>query len=664
MSVLKAACPSCAAPIEFQKGSTIVLICPFCRSAIARTDRGLSDLGKIAEIVDSQSPLKIGLRGEFNGNKFELTGRAQLKHELGGVWDEWYAVFSNGWVGWLAEAQGRFYLTFYKPLPSEAQLPSFVSLQLNQTITQISNDTPLMVTEKGTAKYATAEGEIPFKLTPDEPKNFADLTGKNNAFGTIDYSQNPPRVFVGRQVTLKEIGLGDAKPNVRAAASVAVGKMGCPNCGGSLELVAPDKTERVTCPFCNSLLDVNNGNLKFLKSLGEKATFSFELPIGAKGKFADFDDGAEQQIIGAMVRSVTYSGTKYFWREYLLYNPMIGFRWLVEAEHHWNYVESVTVATNDFSGPIAGDVITRTNPVGKDATALKNKNFHLFQTAPATVEYVQGEFYWRVEQGETVKSSDYIAPPFMLSMESTDKELNWSLGTYVERDTIRNAFNQPDLPASFSVAPNQPFKQNRLIRASLIVLAAFVLVTTISSSVLNKMSDRRATGTNQKFTLSPQTAADAKTVFYSAPFYLAKGKSGSVTLKTALNYETWSDFSATLVPANQAANQNNPAQIKTGDYGYPDWTSNYRSLDVAADGDYQLRVEGNWKEWDKPLNLEIDVYQYNSSGIPVTILLIFMLAGVSLILIIYKFNFETRRWSNTDLQKPSGELLSDIIAGK
>ena len=52
MSVLKANCPSCAGPIEFKAGSTIVLVCPFCRSAIARTDRALEDLGKVSEIVE------------------------------------------------------------------------------------------------------------------------------------------------------------------------------------------------------------------------------------------------------------------------------------------------------------------------------------------------------------------------------------------------------------------------------------------------------------------------------------------------------------------------------------------------------------------------------------------------------------------------------------
>ena len=61
MSVLQANCPSCGAAIEFKAGSTLVLVCPYCRSAVARTDRGLEDLGKVADIMDSESPLKLGL---------------------------------------------------------------------------------------------------------------------------------------------------------------------------------------------------------------------------------------------------------------------------------------------------------------------------------------------------------------------------------------------------------------------------------------------------------------------------------------------------------------------------------------------------------------------------------------------------------------------------
>src|SRR5687767_5803651 len=310
MSVLQANCPSCAGPLEFKAGSTIVIVCPFCRSAIARTDRALEDLGKVAEIVESESPLKLGLKGAYDGNRFELTGRAQLKHELGGSWDEWYATFSNGWVGWLAEAQGRFYLTFYQPMPDGVSLPSFAGLQLGQQLPEIPNESTLMVQEKGRGTTLAADGEIPYKLSPGEKFEYADLAGKNNAFATIDYSLDPPWVFVGRQVTLHEIGLGDAKPAERQARRVSAVGMGCPNCGGPLDLIAPDKAERVTCPNCDSLLDVNQGNLSYLKALDPPAERpAFVLPIGSEGTFPG---DVKFKIIGAVVRSV-FMDVTYYW---------------------------------------------------------------------------------------------------------------------------------------------------------------------------------------------------------------------------------------------------------------------------------------------------------------------------------------------------------------
>ncbi|MGH7782778.1 MAG: DUF4178 domain-containing protein, partial [Candidatus Binatia bacterium] len=348
MSVLKANCPSCGAAIEFQAGSTIVLVCPYCRSAVARNDRGLSDLGKVAEIADSQSPLKLGLKGTWKDTRFELTGRAQYRHELGGSWDEWYATFSNGWVGWLAEAQGRFYLTFFQPLPEGATLPSFAGIQLGQFINEVPSQTPLMVQEKGTATTAAADGEIPYQFTPNEQVQYADMAGKGGAFGTIDYSSDPPWVFIGNQVTLDEIGLGDAKPVQREARTVSTAAMGCPNCGGPLDLVAPDQSERVTCPNCNSLLDVNQGNLTYLKALDPPpAEQQFFFLVGIEGTFAD---GNKYKIIGAMIRSVTIDGIKYFWHEYLLYDPMIGFRWLVHSDNQWNFVVPVNPADVEQPG--------------------------------------------------------------------------------------------------------------------------------------------------------------------------------------------------------------------------------------------------------------------------------------------------------------------------
>ena len=640
MSVLQANCPSCAAPIEFKSGSTIVLVCPFCRSAVARTDKKLEDLGKVADIAESESPLKIGLKGTFKGNRFELTGRAQLRHELGGVWDEWYATFSNGWVGWLAEAQGKFYLTFYQPLPANASVPAFGNLQLGQTVSEIPNTVPLVVTEKGTATSIAADGEIPYKLVPNERSDYADLSGAGNAFGTIDYSLSPPWVFVGQQVSLAEIGLADAKSATRKARRVAVGAMGCPNCGGSLELNAPDKTERVTCPFCNSLLDVNQGNLTFLHAL-DKIENPFVLPVGAEGTLAG---DVKFKIIGAMVRSVTIEGETYLWHEYLLYNPNIGFRWLVHSDNHWNFVAPVNAA----------EVATVGNQV-----SYNGRTFKIFQDAQARVEYVQGEFYWRVETGETVRAIDYIAPPLMLSCEQTRNEINWSLGNYLTNAEVERAFGISDLPKPFSVAPNQPFTGGFYIKwgfalVGLLCLIAILMIPLggFSSSVLS-----------QQITLPPMTSATAPQTIFSQPFDLKGNRNVKITASAPVN-NSFADLDIDLINEqnNEVESVNVPIEYYAGVDDGESWSEGGQTQDATISslpaGKYSLRVEGTWQNFAQPLPVDVRVEQNVSRGVNFW-LSFFLLALLPVWALIRKFIFESKRWSESTLSGSSSSSGGD-----
>ena len=639
MSILQANCPSCAAPIEFKSGSTIVLVCPFCRSAVARTDRGLNDLGKVAEIVESESPLKIGLRGEFKGHRFELTGRAQARHELGGVWDEWYATFSNGWVGWLAEAQGKFYLTFYQPLPENIQLPPFNSLQLGQAVTEIPSKTPLMVTEKGAATAIAADGEIPYKLSPNEKSNYADLSGKGGAFGTIDYSENPPWVFVGQQVLLADIGLQDAKPAERTARRVAVGAMGCPNCGGSLELVAPDKTERVTCPFCNSLLDVNKGNLSFLKVLNPSPSpHEFVLPIGAEGSFKD---DVKFKIIGAVVRSVTIEGIKYFWHEYLLYNPPIGFRWLVHSDNHWNFVEPVNPAEVELVGN--NSEMTYTPMVVK----YNGATFKIFQNAPAQVEYVKGEFYWRVEQGETVQAIDYVSAPLMLSQEVTSSEMNWSVGVYMTNAEIEKAFGVADLPKPWSVAPNQPFTGGFYIKWGFALLGLLCLIA-ILMIPLGGLSN---TALSETITLQPTASATTPQTIFSQPFQLKGSRNVKITASAPVN-NSFVNLDVDLVneQSQEVESVNVPIEYYSGTDGDGNWSEGGQTQDATLSslpaGKYTLRVEGTWQNFNQPMPVTVKVEQNVSRGVNFCCAFV-VLAILPLLALFRKFAFEKRRWSES-----------------
>src|SRR5262249_18915522 len=444
MSV-RVSCPGCGGPVEFKIGSAMVSVCPYCRSVVARGDRKVEDLGKVAALADTDSQLEVGMKGRYQGVPFYLTGRTQLGHQAGGTWDEWYAAFSDGRWGWLAEAMGRDFITFEHDEPPA--LPVLKELKLGAEVSIPGEAHPLSVTEKGKARVISAEGEIPFRLDPGATYRYADLSGPDAEFATLDYGDDPPTVYVGREVTLDDLKLPvKAKPAGHELRQVEGHQLNCPQCGGALALHAPDKAERVTCPSCNSLLDIHQGNLIFLKAL-RRPEHPPIIPLGKTGKFGD----DEYIHIGCMLRSVTIEGIKYFWQEYLLYHARKGFRWLVRSDDHWNFVEPLPPGKARRSGGYA---------------VYDDKQFKLFQRAWAEVENGQGEFYWKVEVGEMVRASDFVNPPEMLSREVTraegddeeQGEINWSLGTYLPVTDVERAFGLRGFPRPplTNVAPNQP----------------------------------------------------------------------------------------------------------------------------------------------------------------------------------------------------------------
>ena len=230
----RAACPGCGAPVYFNTPSSIVVVCEHCQALVARTELSVEQIGKVAAIALSASPLRLGLEGVYNRKSFQLVGHAQLKHAMGGTWDEWYAAFSNGRWGWLAEAQGRFYLTFEQKLPAEA--PPFEQLEPATPLARIRAGGSLTVAETGYATYAAAEGELPFKLEPEKGYPYADLSGQQGEFGTLSYATTPPTLYLGKEVTLQELGIAPELLRKEGGneKQVAAVKVSCPHCAGAI----------------------------------------------------------------------------------------------------------------------------------------------------------------------------------------------------------------------------------------------------------------------------------------------------------------------------------------------------------------------------------------------------------------------------------------------
>jgi len=218
----------------------------------------------------------------------------------------------------------------------------------------------------------------------------------------------------------------------------------CPNCGGSITLRYPGASMSVVCENCQSIIDVNDENYKILTKFFKQAKpFTPLIPLGQRGSLK----GKTWEVIGFMARSDVNSA--YFWTEYLLFNPYYGYRWLVEDKGHWNFITTIKKKPESnlrVAGiGVMGEVLT-----------LDGKRYKVFNSGRTQVDYVIGEFYWRVVIGSQTNTADYIDPPFMLSCEKDASEVVWSTGEYISHKEIKKAFKLDKVPDPIGTAATEP----------------------------------------------------------------------------------------------------------------------------------------------------------------------------------------------------------------
>jgi hypothetical protein len=198
-------CPSCGAMIPFRVSIDLLAICPFCRCLVQRKDLDLETLGQSAQLQPDGTPLQAGSRGAYRGAAFQVAGRVQLETPHG-FWNEWFIVFEDGRRGWLGEAQGAYAVSF----KTDSAVPALTDLKLLAKVEVKGR--PYQVLEIIDAKYLAAEGELPFRPPLGDSAPSADLIGENGAFGTIDYSETPPEVFLGEYQDFDALAFTNLKP--------------------------------------------------------------------------------------------------------------------------------------------------------------------------------------------------------------------------------------------------------------------------------------------------------------------------------------------------------------------------------------------------------------------------------------------------------------------
>jgi len=413
-------CPQCGAPVVFRFAAAHAQVCAHCRFVVVRTDRNLTTMGKVADLVAIPSPFRVGASGTLSGSRFRIGGRVQYDRveAASAPWQEQFIEWENGSWSWLAQAQGRLYLTalYQGPL----HLPTYQQAVPGTPIT--IGQVTLQVTERAARRLVSGEGELPFPIQTGVVEWYADLSGPNGAFGTIDYGDgsSPPVLYLGSELPFSQLALDPDFGPPPEAPEVKTRALECPGCGGNLPLVSPDTAERVICPYCQMASDMSASGLVPLKKL-RKPPSEPQIPLGSRGTI----QGRRVTCIAFLVRGTTVDGERYHWREYLLYVDGGGYLWLLEEDEQWQLIR-----------PIApGDV----RAFGS-SRAYEGVTYTLQQSNTAEVEHVLGEMYWKVEVGEKVKATEWKCGKQRLSEERTDDEVVVSHSVEISRDELREAF--------------------------------------------------------------------------------------------------------------------------------------------------------------------------------------------------------------------------------
>jgi ribosomal protein S27E len=399
-------------------------VCKFCKSVVARSGAGLQAQGKMADLLEIPTPFQYGASGQWGGEPFVVEGRLQMDRagEPGAPWQESMMAFPMAdRHTWVAYAQGRWYATTETP-PPQSGLPPASSLQPGMQV-NLSEHGVWTVGELGQRRVIAGEGELPNVPAPGVVTRYADISAQGGKFGTIDYGDGSelPTLYLGRQFDPTEITLDSGMPVAMPTAEVSA--VECPHCGAELPLLS-QQSERVVCQYCGTASDVSKGKLSALGPSPPPPIQPY-IPLGAQGELR----GHNMTVCGFVIRSCIVEGVRYSWREYLLFaGEAAGYRWLMEEDGNWTFVDPVE----------AGEVTDSGN-----AAMLRGGQYSFKQQVQAVVDYVIGEFYWKVEIGETVDATEFEGPGGKLSRERTTTEVNYTFVTPLD----------PQELAAFGVAP-------------------------------------------------------------------------------------------------------------------------------------------------------------------------------------------------------------------
>jgi len=418
---------------------------------------------------------------------------------------------------------------------------------------------------------------------------------------------------------------------------MSVNSFSCPQCDGSLQVRNPGQSITIGCEHCGALLDNKDGVYQLVEA-AKKMEDQLVIPLGTRGEIR----GVKLELIGVMYRSDA-SG-EYNWREYLLFNPVKGFRWLHCSDlNHWTLFEPIKMA---LDGAAAFESSWR-NPV------YEGESYRIFFSGGIVVTGVIGEFHWELRRGDRTFVRDYISPPKILSREKSHDELSYAHGEYIPINEIRTAFPESTISSPSGIAPNQPFPYNNFIGPSWVTALAITAVM-LFFHIVNYMRMENKVVLHQTYTIQSSLSGPLSGI-QTLPFELSSSSDNLAVEISAPVDNAWIDFGVTLVNDETDESLSTSAEVSyyhgcDSDECWSEGGNNSRIVfSEVPGGKYRLMVEPDASGFairNPTFNLKAIRGKYYFWNFFSAAFVIFIIPIVALI---YRQVFESKRWQESSV---------------
>jgi hypothetical protein len=258
---------------------------------------------------------------------------------------------------------------------------------------------------------------------------------------------------------------------------------------------------------------------------------------------------------------------------------------------------------------------------------------------------------------EAVDFIDYVAPPLLLSAETTGagNEVTWSLGRYITGAEIWKAFKAPGSPPVTSgVFENQPSRYSGKIASiwglfALAVVGLFLLMSVVSMRSSDKPAYR------ESYSFDPTSTGEPSFV---TPDFELTPPIGNVEVSVATDLENnWTYFNFALIGTNgHAYNFGREVSYYEGQDSDGHWSEGGHSASVTISsipaGTYFLRIEpeGDKTKVGSAVHYQVTVRRHVLTGN--FFMLAFVLLALPPVFETWRGQaFERARWQESDYPK-------------